>query len=212
MHDTDVISDLTVRRPLALGVLYAHGLDARSATCTLDVACRQRGLEPSAVLDEIARAERAITAPWETRSLTDVVEHVRRRYHREFAAAKHMLAVPRPRCDPELWGELHQLLVELRTDMEHHMAKEENVLFPWLCTRPTTAVVPIRAMQLEHADTIALLHAVHTALARALPAGRDADSDEASRRLAHVELTLCEHMHLENNELFPRALESSSTR
>ncbi|MCX5745657.1 MAG: hemerythrin domain-containing protein [Proteobacteria bacterium] len=65
--------------------------------------------------------------------------------------------------------------------------------------------MPIRAMQLEHADTMGILQAVHEVAARVAGAA-------ASPALTHVERTLCEHIHLENNVLFPRALEVMSSR
>jgi iron-sulfur cluster repair protein YtfE (RIC family) len=67
-------------------------------------------------------------------------------------------------------------------------------------------------MQLEHADTVLLLHAVHVAMVRCLASSSEPAARDAVERIVHVERTLCEHMHLENNELFARALEASASR
>jgi regulator of cell morphogenesis and NO signaling len=91
--------------------------------------------------------------------------------------------------------------------MEQHMAKEERVLFPWLRGRADTAAARC-AMQLEHSDTIHWLRAIHATLRRCLAVATGGTQEQvAASRIDHVERWLCEHIHLESNELFPRALE-----
>lgn len=70
----------------------------------------------------------------------------------------------------------------------------------------STASAPIRAMELERADTIHLL------LAFPLPASPAPPVAELALRLLDLERWLCEHLHFESNELIPRALQVEISR
>jgi len=210
------IRELCTHHPLAIPLLYRHGIDANGAG-SLEEGCRARGLEPTHVLAELAVEETRLAGPWHARTLASLIDHILRTYHRPFAttldeAETIVDAMQGPVDQPTHadWAELRGRLGELRIDMEQHMAKEERVLFPWLRGRADTAAVPIRAMQLEHADTLALVHAVHAIVARCLPAPSRPVEQAAAGTFDHVEHWLCEHIHLENNELFPRALEHTT--
>jgi regulator of cell morphogenesis and NO signaling len=212
--DAVLVKELCRQRPLALRVLSRHGLDA-AATATLADAGRDHGRDPAALLAELDDDERRLTAPWLDRPLVELLDHILRTYHRPFGplldeVAEALDAVAPIGADHAVWHDLRDRLGQLRADMEDHMAKEERVLFPWLRGRAATAAAPIRAMQLEHADTMDLLHATHAAAARWL--GLGPHDGALAAQLDRVERELCEHIHLENNELFPRALEVVDAR
>lgn len=133
------------------------------------------------------------------RSLAELVEHVVAGFHR-----------PTPQLFDDAEAELRSLgataaraleaLADLRAQLISHMAKEETVLFPWLVSeRAHTAGAPIRVMQLEHLDTLAYLDRVR-ALASAAFAGA------ASPHLDALERSLRDHVRIEDEVLFPRAL------
>ncbi len=218
-NETELVGALCTRRPLAVSLLHRHGIGT-DPTRSLDAACGERGLEPADLLRELAYEEDQLAGPWRTRPVAELLDHIVRTYHRPFdaelATAAAAIAAARPPAgDPRqpMWAELDRQLGELRADMEQHMTKEERVLFPWLRGRAETAGAPIRAMQLEHADTIQLLHAIHAAAGRWTAAGpHGAPPHALVAQLAHVESWLCDHIHLESNELFPRALETESPR
>jgi len=212
--DSEAISQLCARRPLAVRVMRARGLDPASRR-TLGACCFEAGLELHELLAELGRAEDAVAGAWRSRPISELLDHVLRTYHRPLASELDAVAVmiddARPGDEPamEVWSELQRLLDELRTDLEQHMTKEERVLFPWLRGRAETAAAPIRAMQLEHGDTLQLLLAIHATAARMLASE---PGDAASRlvgQLDELEAWLCEHIHLENNELFRRALDAT---
>lgn len=198
------MGELCGQRPLAMGVLLRHGIDAGCRTASVD----------RVVLADVTAAEEQLAAPWRERPVTELLDHVVRSYHRPFAALMDetaaAIAAARVTLDASGCAELERLLAELRADLEEHMDKEERVLFPWLRGRADTAAEPIRAMQLEHADTMGLLLAVHASATRVLDRSRGPLVAAAGRRLDELEQALCEHIHLENNELFPRALEAST--
>jgi iron-sulfur cluster repair protein YtfE (RIC family) len=196
------------RHPLAIVVFRRHGLDP-TRHVTLEAACREHGIAVETVVGELERAEAAITNGWPTRTIPALIDHIVHTYHRMFdrdvvatqAAIDQACEATTPAARP-IWRALHAALDELRTLVVEHMDKEERVLFPWLSTRGDTAAGPIRVMQLEHADTIALLHAVRTAMDRCAGPEAVAASFDA------IERQLCEHIYLEDEVLFRRALEA----
>jgi regulator of cell morphogenesis and NO signaling len=89
-----------------------------------------------------------------------------------------------------------------------HLAKEERILFPMiLAGDDVRAGGPIRVMQEEHehhGENLAGVRAITNNLvppAEACPTWR-----ALYLRLAQLESNLFDHIHLENNMLFPRAL------
>jgi regulator of cell morphogenesis and NO signaling len=110
---------------------------------------------------------------------------------------------------------------QMRGDLEQHLVKEEQVLFPYvrdLATRdPTTTRAdspfgtvenPIRMMEREHRDATDALRTI-----RELTHGFTAPPDGSAAYvacmadLARFERDLHRHVHLENNVLFPKAVE-----
>lgn len=211
---SELVGELVGRRPLALSILEARGIDPRSGA-SLEYACRRQSIDPAALLDEVAAAERQVEARWGRASLAALIDDVLRPYHAEFAAqierAERAIELAGCRCAPGAHPPLVRLLRELQADFDSHVGKEENVLFPWLLDQPRTAAAPMRAMVLEHADTVLLVHAIHMAAAACFASATPA-ALEARARVAAIESSLCEHMHLENEELLRRALASRDSR
>lgn len=208
----EVVKTLCARRPLAVGVLRAHRIDP-SSCLTIAACCEERGLNMVEVFSELRAREDLLASAWRTRAIPELVDHVVRTFHRPLTAKlgelTAMLEAARPTGEPALaaWKELCAQLVELRSELEQHMVKEEQVLFPWLRSRAATAASPIRAMQLEHSDAISLLLAMHITAEswhRAVPV---LAVRATIAKLDEIERWLCEHIHLESNELFPRALD-----
>lgn len=208
----EVVKTLCARRPLAVGVLRANRIDP-SSSLTVAACCEERGLTMAAIFSELRAREDLLASAWRTRAITEVVDHVVRTFHRPFTAKlgelTAMLEAARPTEEPALaaWHELTAQLAELRSELEQHMVKEEQVLFPWLRSRAATAASPIRAMQLEHSDAISLLLATHVAAETWQRAVSGPAVRATIAKLDEIERWLCEHIHFESNELFPRALD-----
>ncbi|MGE5358453.1 MAG: hemerythrin domain-containing protein, partial [Bacteroidales bacterium] len=103
-------------------------------------------------------------------------------------------------------------LREVHDSVRMHLAKEENVLFPMLAGgMGRMAAGPIRVMEMEHDD-----HRENLMRIRALTADLTAPEEACTSwralylRLDALEGDLMEHIHLENNVLFPRALEATT--
>jgi regulator of cell morphogenesis and NO signaling len=104
---------------------------------------------------------------------------------------------------------LAALLTQVSTELEQHMGKEEQVLFPAIRSGQLGGFIqmPIRVMMHEHDDHGAhLLRLRHLATDFVPPEGACATWRALYAGLAKLEAELMEHIHLENNVLFPRAL------
>jgi regulator of cell morphogenesis and NO signaling len=103
-------------------------------------------------------------------------------------------------------------------ELLQHMMKEERVLFPYireLATAPRpepspfgSVENPIRMMEREHEEAGALVNEIRTLSSNYTPpADGCATYRVCLEELAHFERDLHRHVHLENNVLFPRAVE-----
>lgn len=194
---------LCVRHPLALVVFHERHIDPNAGT-SLAEWCAGRGTDARAALDAVVRAERATEVPWRDVELSTLIDHLLRShqlFRKELAIADELVDAARTSR-----RELHRLFDELQADMTLHMESEERVLYPLLRSQPTSATGPIRAMEREHADVIALMHRLHETTSRSLGHVRDDTARETVKWLARVENTLCEHMHLEQHVLYAGAL------
>lgn len=214
MVASESVNDLSTRHPLVLAVLHRHGIVTSAPSATL-AACCEGLIDPSVVLAEVAAEEARLVLPLQAFSLAELIDHIIINYHRPFDieldeafSAIEAARQSRGTREHDAWTTLAHELAELRLDMAQHMAKEERVLFPWLRARAETAATPIRAMLLEHADTLQLLYAIHGTLRRCLDTSTGPLDVSMANRIERVEQWLCEHIHLESNELFPRALET----
>jgi regulator of cell morphogenesis and NO signaling len=133
-------------------------------------------------------------------------------------------------------GKIRDLVNAMANEMSTHMLKEEHVLFPRLKTieeaaksgttapaaflseartTPTERAVrfgslinPIRHMMADHDDTGELLRSIRSLTNDYQPpAGACMSFQALYHGLADLEHDLHQHIHLENNILFPRALE-----
>ena len=122
---------------------------------------------------------------------------------------------------PELFH-IQDQFRRLRQDLEPHMLKEESVLFPYiirmeeaivrnqaLATPPFGTVRnPVRVMMAEHEASGYILGRIREASSDyTVPADGCISYKTLYRALAELEVDLHQHIHLENNILFPRAVE-----
>lgn len=154
---------------------------------------------------------RAMNAAELIRHLEDT-HHV---YTRE--ALQNLLALSREaaQIEPSL-APLKTLVQELANDLDPHLMKEERILFPFIQTlfqarslgktppRPPFGTVanPIRMMRMEHDNAERLLFALDAEM-RKHPAM--AGKHPLFRGINELADDLRQHMHTENNFLFPKA-------
>jgi regulator of cell morphogenesis and NO signaling len=153
-------------------------------------------------------------AKWANRSPSEIIEFILRRYHQALhrdlpglvASARAVEAATRkePLCPTGLGDHLAQIALAV----ESHLTKEEKILFPLiLAGRGRAAFMPIKVMMAEHDDHVANL-ARTRALTHgfALPGHASASWRALYRELDRFEADLHQHIELEDNVLFTRAM------
>jgi regulator of cell morphogenesis and NO signaling len=227
---TATIGEIVATDFRAAGVFERFGIDfCCGGRRLLADACRSAEADPSAVigaLDALTGSHDAAAdaTQWSVGRLIDYIVSVHHAYIRAAAPAitQHLAKIE------EVHGERHPELARVRryfdgidADLRQHMVKEEQVLFPYVrelaerdetCGRVLspfgTVGNPIDMMEREHREVADALR-----LIRELTHGFTAPADGcttyqvAMAELARFERDLHQHVHLENNVLFPRALE-----
>jgi regulator of cell morphogenesis and NO signaling len=200
-------------------VFFRHRLDfCCGGGQKLADACREAGLDAEAVLAEItAQGQTGADerGRWDTRPLPDLVDHILTQYHeplhRDFqrlVEAAHKVErvhAGKAACPQGLASHLERI----HTAIEDHMGKEELVLFPALRAGNHGHAVhmPIRVLMQEHDD-----HGEDLRRIRELTGDLQVPAEACGtwralyEALLQLEADLMEHIHLENNVLFPRAL------
>ena len=117
---------------------------------------------------------------------------------------------------PEL-NKINQHFIELANELTMHMMKEENVLFPYILKLTNREKVPsmfgsvqnpIRNMELEHdlaGDLIQKIESLSNQYK--IPEGACNSYTVVYKLLKEFQDDLTQHIHLENNILFPKAIQ-----
>lgn len=185
---------------------------------TLIVAAEKAGLEPAALLAELEALQRAAgrDAPEETGPLID---HLLARYHQTHRSELEFLIplaqkVERVHGDhPAAPNGLTQALIAIRDDLESHMMKEEQVLFPMMRRGGSPAIArPMEQMRHEHDNASQLLKTIEDVThGLALPTGACGSWTALYIGVKKFTDDLVTHMHLENAVLFPRFQTEATT-
>jgi regulator of cell morphogenesis and NO signaling len=215
------VGEIAAAQPAATSVFLRHKIDfCCGGQRSLDDACRRAGVDPAMIARELDEAAARATSArrWEAESSRDLVEHIEMHYHAALrrdvpplieAARK----VERVHADkPAAPIGLAEALETFWGEMQAHMRKEEQILFPMLVRGDGAfATAPIHVMETEH-DA----HAVSLARIRALTGQLETPPHACATwralyaGLRTLEAELMQHIHLENNVLFARAKRSAS--
>jgi regulator of cell morphogenesis and NO signaling len=221
------VGEWVVERPNLARVFEKLGIDyCCGGKKPLDQACRAKGLDPATVIALLNAGDGGPTANTidvSSMSLTELADHIQGTHH-------DYLKSELPRLQPLIekiaarHSDKNPKIVQLpyvysgfRSEMEAHMAKEEQVLFPLIRTIDSaggtgacacgSVANPIRVMEIEHQ------HAGDALLLMSQMTDGFTTPDQACNTyravmhsLAELESDLHRHVHKENNVLFPRAI------
>lgn len=216
------LGDLVAERPSAARVLERHGLDyCCNGQRSLAEASESAGVDPFAIAAELAEIADDPGDDVGGLGPVELVEHILVTHHaylHEELTLVDALAAKVRGVHGDRHAELAQvasLVRELREELEPHLAKEEQVLFPAIEAMADgqhefafgSVANPIRMMMLEHDRAGDLLRELRIAS----DDYRVPDDGCASYRLLYERLEGLEsdthrHIHLENNVLFPAVL------
>ncbi len=214
---TASLAQIAIDSPAAPGVFLRHGLDfCCHGQRSLVEACNEKGLDPHAILGELenAAAPQGVAARLKDSPLPEIVDFILERYHAalrrdlpgliDLAAKVERVHADKATCPRGIASHLADVLAGL----ESHMAKEEQILFPLIRSgRGSMALMPIKVMMAEHEDHGEGLRRTRQLTGDLVPPPEACTSWRALyAELSRLEAELMEHIHLENNILFPRAL------
>jgi len=229
---TKTVRDYAIETPQTIPVFEKLGIDfCCGGNRPLDEACAAANLN----MDEVVKSlEAAIAQPakpsdreLQAGSLAELISHIVKTHHvfvrKEVPQIEQLLDKVFSKHGanhPEL-GHLRGLFKGLGQELMVHLMKEENILFPYI-ERMEESVVqhepilpppfgsvanPVRMMEHEHDDAGIALKAMREASEDYNPPADACTSFRALyAALAGFEKDLHQHIHLENNVLFPRAL------
>lgn len=217
MDQNATLADIAVTHPGAARIFYQHRLDfCCGGRRSLADACQERGLDAAAILDDITRtdATQMDAVRWDTAPLASLVSYIVGHYHqrlRESLPNTIRLArrvEARHGDKPSCPAGLAEHLEAVQASVLDHLDKEEQILFPMIARgMGGRAAGPVHVMEMEHEH-----HKEDLLRIRALTADLTPPDDACTTwralylALQQLEQELMEHIHLENNILFRRAL------
>jgi len=208
---TRSLGEIAVSLPGATAVFRRHKLDfCCGGSESLVEAARKKGLDPATV-----EAELAGLPPQESPvpdNTDDIITYVLERYHevhrRELPELRNLAnRVEEAHAGhPSVPKGLSRLLARMQEQLESHMAKEEQVLFPMMRAGGNPMIVhPIAMMRHEHDEHGEALDMLASITGHLTPPDDACDKWRALYAgLGKLVEDLTEHMHIENNILFPR--------
>jgi regulator of cell morphogenesis and NO signaling len=222
------VGDWVARQPRASRVFENLQIDyCCGGGVSLEQACQKRSLAPEEVLAQLHQAVAAdgdeTARDWTAAPLAELCDHIEQTHHdhlrTELPRLSGLIAkVVRAHSavHRELF-EVQEVFAALRGELESHTMKEERVLFPAIRqleraeTRPDfpfgTVANPIQRMEHEHDDAgNALTRLRELTRAFRVPEGACNTYRAMLDGLRELEQDLHQHIHKENNILFPRAV------
>lgn len=206
--------------PGATRVFHEYNLDfCCGGKQSLRQAAEQKALDPAAIEGRLLAlgSGDGDSRDWTRSSPAELIDHILVRYHdrhREqlpelIRLASKVEQVHGDRADCPVG--LADLLRGMQQELESHMRKEEQVLFPLLARgHAAMAEGPITVMRMEHDDHGQALQAL-AALTHDITLPRAACNTWRALYLglAAFRADLMEHIHLENNILFEDAFQAA---
>jgi regulator of cell morphogenesis and NO signaling len=216
IQSSQTLAEVALQFPSASRIFRHHRLDfCCGGQRSIADACTARGVDPVAIIADIETSGPApADTDWQTRSLTDLIEHILVNYHeahrRELPDLIDLaLKVERVHSDKaNVPVGLSAHLVTMQEALELHMQKEEHILFPAICRgQGRHMLAPTQQMQLEHEQHGESLRQLRELAGNFVPPAEACTSWRALLlRCEQLEADIMDHVHLENHVLFPRAL------
>jgi regulator of cell morphogenesis and NO signaling len=233
LNVTKTVREIAIEVPGATRVLEKYGIDyCCGGAKPIGDACLAAGVTVEEITQSLERAEEASqemaeSTDWRKESLAALITYIVDKHHKftreELARIEPLLAkvcAVHGERRPELF-QIQAWFEELKRELLPHMMKEENVLFPYIrhleqavtlglsiATPPFGTVQnPVHMMMAEHDAAGELLSRIRKLSGDFnLPPDACATYTVLYEALQELEKDLHQHIHLENNILFPSAI------
>ena len=232
------VRKIAVENPAATRIFERFGIDyCCGGNQALEEACQRANVPLEEIIDSLEMEEETARAAqpvhdWQTEPLSELITHIKNTHHkytreetiRLTALLKKVCSV-HGKNHPELF-QIQSTFVDLAQELATHLMKEEMVLFPYV-VRMEEAVIqnepllpapfgtvenPVAMMEHEHDSAGSALRSVRKASGDFTPPADACVSYQTLyQALAAFEADLHQHIHLENNILFPRAIAMERT-
>lgn len=226
------VKDIALSNAAARPVLEDAGLDncCGGGKSSHD-ACMHADVPAGEILSRLRENSKDVSpdeANWTSAPVSELTRHIREKHHGYVrgAISRVRILLEKVKAEhgknhPEI-ADIEKLFLEVGQEMIMHMQKEEQILFPYIdalaksvkengtLERPFFQTVrnPIHAMMKDHDAAGELVKQIRTASSEYTPPADACTSYKVLyENLKEFETDLSQHVHLENNILFPRAVE-----
>ncbi|QHE53835.1 iron-sulfur cluster repair di-iron protein [Pontibacillus sp. HMF3514] len=226
--ETSIIRDIVTQFPRASDLFKSYRIDfCCGGNRPLVEAIQERGLSSEEVVEQLntlyqdTKALQEKNIDWNSSSSQELINHIVNKHHKYLneelpQLSPYVTKVFRVhgQSQPHL-GTIHKLFNELKIELEQHLIKEEFEDFPLLLEYEQ---IPSIENQEKLMKVVESLEEEHQHAGNLLKEMRQVTNDFTPphdacgtyrlvyQRLEALEQDLFEHIHLENNILFPRAI------
>lgn len=226
-HVNDTVGNIVRDYPALARLFEAAQVDyCCGGQRTLAEACAQRGIDVQAFLAQIEAETTTESTPeldLNALSLGELADHIERIHHaylhNELPRLEQLVTkVAKVHCDKEpRLAEIKDLILAMAAHLTTHMGKEEQVLFPLIRRLESSATLPmshcgsvanpIQQMELEHDEAGEVLAQLRQLTDDYTPPDWACNTYRALFEALHAfEQDMHQHVHKENNVLFPSAI------
>lgn len=232
LTEQSTVAEWVTERPGRTRLFERLGIDyCCGGQRTLAEACSDKGLDAKSVVQTIAALESleggtgGTEKDWRQASLTELAIHIEETHHRyvkeeapRLEKLAQKVAAVHGANHPELF-DVKRVYGELQAELLSHLQKEEGILFPAIKKLEAAGGTPVQFGFGTVANPIHMMISEHDSAGhnmeelRRLTNGYQCPPDGCGSfrglydGLKQFEEDLHEHIHKENNILFPRAIE-----
>ncbi len=217
------VGEIVAANPSQARVFQAFGIDfCCQGGRTLREACTLKGIGLDSVIEQLEAANAAPTDPENNPALlppVELIQHILDKHHAYLRAELPRIHAMSERVAKVHGGhtpsliELFEVFCAMAEELDGHMMKEEQILFPAIQTlcagegRVMPLDGPVACMLQEHDDAGQALARMRELTHGFSPPAEACNTYRALfAGLAELEEDLHRHIHLENAVLFPQAL------
>jgi regulator of cell morphogenesis and NO signaling len=230
--ESTTVGEVARFHPASIPLLEKHGVDfCCGGNRPIGEAIREKGIAFNEFLHTVEKGQHSLadsqSPDWAEAKLGDLIDHIVSRHHTYLRSELPHLPQMMAKVT-EAHGVRHgdslfplgKLYGAFRGELEDHMWKEENMLFPIIqrveeehlsayeSPRRVSVSDLIRVMEFEHRSAgNAIKEMRRLTNAYETPADGCTTYRTLMEGLKALESDLHQHIHLENNVLFPRAIE-----
>lgn len=228
--ETKTVAEMVTENIRTAHIFKKYGIDfCCGGGITLDKACKKYNADFDQLMNDLLNVDNSTSRAtnynsWELDFLTDHIINV----HHSYVEENIPLLLQYSARVAQVHGlhysellEIQELVKEVAGELSAHMKKEELILFPFIkkmvkakkegseLPQPHFGSVdnPIKMMETEHEDAGELLRRISLLSNHYTPPQRACNTYRAFyAKLDEFEQDLHQHVHLENNILFPKSL------